>query len=240
MSHRFTYEYAIPIFSSRWTLWSAPRKKKQSKNIFYDKHDSFFFPSKSSNGSLKFWKVTNHSPCYLLFTNVDDLKLNIPSLPFQSPLDYKRRVIKPRNMFYKKKKKRRTQNRNYKFMRLSRLFEASLFREKKHSFISSQRLRRSGIMNGRNETSGGVCMCVDLIIFLFLSMEHLLLWLSAKLFVLWFRLCVFFSRFLLRKRVRREKKERGRERKTQKWMKIRKYSAVLLECEHLDSSPDDD
>ena len=50
-------------------------------------------------------------------------------------------------------------------------------------------------MNGRNETRGGVCMCVDLIIFLFLSMEHLLLWLSAKLFVLWFRLCVFFSRF---------------------------------------------
>lgn len=96
----------------------------------------------------------------------------------------------------KKKKKRKNdersahQNRNYKFMRLSLRSEALLFREKKNSFISFLRLRRFGIMNGRNETRG-ICMCVDLIIFLFLSMEHLLLWLSAKLFVLWFfRVCL--------------------------------------------------
>lgn len=81
---------------------------------------------------------------------------------------------------------------------------------KKNSFISFLRLRRSGIMNGRNETrGGGICMCVDLIIFLFLSMEHLLLWLSAKLFVLWFfALLIFAFAFFVLCRVRKRESEK--------------------------------
>jgi hypothetical protein len=124
----------------------------------------------------------------------------------------KRLVIKsPKKYVRQGKERRRTQNRNYKFMRLSLRSEASLFFAKQ-KFIHKlcRRLRRSGIMNGRNETRGGICMCVDLIIFLFLSMEHLLLWLSAKLFVLWFRFV--FLRFT---------SETGgaREREGGQWMK---------------------
>lgn len=69
-------------------------------------------------------------------------------------------------------------------------------------------------------------------------MEHLLLWLSAKLFVLWFR----FLFCGLSRKLSEMKLEGEREREAQQWMKsesVRLYYRVL-ECEHLDSSRDDD
>lgn len=123
------------------------------------------------------------------------------------------------------------QNRNYKFMRLS--LGWGLARSRKNVFtnflllISFIRLRLGAWdyeWTDAMRLAQYTCMCVDLIIFLFLSAEHLLLWLSAKLLCSG---CVFLFIFAFRSCCGEVNE-------------ISKVFVVWLECEHSDSSCGDD
>lgn len=120
---------------------------------------------------------------------------------------------------------------NYKFMRLSLLLfrEKKTFRIHKNVFIHKVAVALGAWDYEWTQWDARLpCMCVDLIIFLFLSVEHLL-WLSATLLCSGFLLSP--SCFFLRVVCVREDGMRSESVCC---------AAKALECEHLESSPDDD